>query len=496
MKKLVSLILSLVLVLSMGTFCVGAQADAEPIKLTWAMGTGDTAPIDNAMVLEELNKMSRELIGVECDIQYFSGEQIQISIQSGEVFDIYFTCSWYNNFNQGVSQGIFANIDGKVQEMAPDLYASMTEDVWNLAHSANGGLYAIPVKKDYAMMNFLTYPTEKAKELGFEIPDRISSWDEMTDFLVAWKGTMSDNEYPVLIGGQPAGLESSFDFIDRTAMLGCVFGTTKIVTQMDDPAIMERYRTMAKWYKLGLVNPDAAQLTETSIDKKKQKIGFVQAWPGYDFSIDNGYDTSMTCYFGPNLSTDSVQGSMNALSVTLEDDEERMAAALKYIELCHTNKQFNDTMRYGVEGYHWNYVTEDQNPECAGAVLRTETGTSNYNPWGFSQPAYFEASIAVSQDQVDGKAKAPVLDQYDQYYDIIASSANVSAISGFTWDSSNFTSNIAEVSAIKDEYYKDFATGTRAIDDVYQEFMDKLNAAGLQDMIADAQSQLDAYLAR
>ena len=111
--------------------------------------------------------------------------------------------------------------------MAPDLYASMTEDVWNLAHSANGGLYAIPVKKDYAMMNYLTYPTEKAKELGFEIPDRISSWDEMTDFLVAWKGTMSDNEYPVLVGGNPAGMESSFDFIDRTAMLGCVFGTTE-----------------------------------------------------------------------------------------------------------------------------------------------------------------------------------------------------------------------------------------------------------------------------
>ena len=43
---------------------------------------------------------------------------------------------------------------------------------------------------------------------------------------------------------------------------------------------------------------------------------------------------------------------------------------------------------------------------------------------------------------------------------------------------------------------KDFATGTRAIDDVYQEFMDKLNAAGMQEMIADAQSQLDAYLAR
>ena len=497
MKKLVSLILTVVLALSMGTIaCAGAQAEGETVKLTWAMGTGDVAPIDNAMVLEELNKMSSELIGVECDIQYFQNDQLLISIQSGEVFDIYFTCSWYNNFNQAVSQGLFANLDGKVQEMAPDLYASMTEDVWELAHSSDGGLYAIPVKKDYAMMNFITYPADKAAELGFEIPDRITAWSDLTDFLVAWKATLADNEYPVLIGGNPAGMESSFDFIDRTAMIGCIFGTTDVVTAFDDPEVMERYRTMAEWYKLGLVNPDAAQLNESSIDTTKERIGFVQAWPGYDYSVRNGYNTDMTCFFGPNLSTDGVQGSMNALSVTLEEDEARMAAALKYIELCHTNQLFNDTMRYGVQGYHWNYVTEEQSAACAGGVLRTEVGTSNYAPWGFSQPAYFETSIAVSQEQVDGIAKAPVMDQYDQYYDAIATSANVSAMAGFTWDSSAFTTNLAEITAIKDEYYKDFATGTRPIDDVYDEFMQKMNDAGLQDMIADAQAQLNAYLGK
>ena len=497
MKKLVSLILTVVLALSMGTIaCAGAQAEGETVKLTWAMGTGDVAPIDNAMVLEELNKMSSELIGVECDIQYFQNDQLLISIQSGEVFDIYFTCSWYNNFNQAVSQGLFANLDGKVQEMAPDLYASMTEDVWELAHSSDGGLYAIPVKKDYAMMNFITYPADKAAELGFEIPDRITAWSDLTDFLVAWKATLADNEYPVLIGGNPAGMESSFDFIDRTAMIGCIFGTTDVVTAFDDPEVMERYRTMAEWYKLGLVNPDAAQLNESSIDTTKERIGFVQAWPGYDYSVSNGYNTDMTCFFGPNLSTDGVQGSMNALSVTLEEDEARMAAALKYIELCHTNQLFNDTMRYGVQGYHWNYVTEEQSAACAGGVLRTEVGTSNYAPWGFSQPAYFETSIAVSQEQVDGVAKAPVMDQYDQYYDAIATSANVSAMAGFTWDSSAFTTNLAEITAIKDEYYKDFATGTRPIDDVYDEFMQKMNDAGLQDMIADAQAQLNAYLGK
>ena len=72
MKKLMSAILALLMVLSVASF---AGAESEPIKLTWAMGTGDVAPIDNAMVLEELNKMSREAIGVECDIQYFTNDR-------------------------------------------------------------------------------------------------------------------------------------------------------------------------------------------------------------------------------------------------------------------------------------------------------------------------------------------------------------------------------------------------------------------------------------
>ena len=50
------------------------------------------------------------------------------------------------------------------------------------------------------------------------------------------------------------------------------------------------------------------------------------------------------------------------------------------------------------------------------------------------------------------------------------------------------------MTAIKDEYYNQFATGATSIDTVYDEFIAKMNAAGLQEMIADAQSQLNAYL--
>ena len=115
---------------------LSAALAEEPIKITWAMGTGSTAPIDNAMVLEELNKMSRELIGVECDIQYFTEDQLQLSINSGEVFDIYYTCSWYNNTNQAISKGLFLDVAEAVKTVTPGLYASMTQDVWDLATDA------------------------------------------------------------------------------------------------------------------------------------------------------------------------------------------------------------------------------------------------------------------------------------------------------------------------------------------------------------------------
>lgn len=492
MKKLVSLVLALMMV-----FGMTAAVAEEPIKITWAMGTGSTAPIDNAMVLEELNKISREAIGVECDIQYFTNDQLQNSINTGEVFDIYFTCGWYNNVIDCLSLGLFADVSGKIQEFAPDMYAAFPQNIWDLVTDKSGAIRVLPNKKDYAAMNFVSYPKDVAKELGFEIPAKLETWGELTPFLEAWKATMPEGQYPVMIGGSARGLESSFDFISRDAMIGCIYGTTKVVTQFDDPALMERWHTLADWYAKGLINPDAPLITEDAIDTKAMRVDFVQAWPDHDYSPQNGYPTGLALYAGPNTNlVDGAYGSANALSVTLEDDPARMEAALKYLNLIFSNQLFADTMRYGVKGYHWDYVTEEQNAHCAGGVLRTEVGKTNYGPWAFSQPNYFGTTTNVSQEQVDGTAAQPVMDPYTSYFEAVANDGVVSAMGGFQWDNSAWTSQLAEIRAIRSEYYSNFGTGAVNIDDVYEEMMAKLNAAGLQDMIADAQAQLDAYLAK
>ena len=490
MKKLVTLVLALALVL--GCFNI-ASAETDVTKITWAMGCGSTAPVDNAKFLEWYNQYLAEKIGVELDMQYFTNDQLQLAINAGELFDIYFTCSWYNNTNQCISKGLFLGLSQDyIKEVAPGLYDAMSKDVWDLAESADGLIYAIPNKNDYAAENFITYPADKATELGYEIPAKIEAWSDLTDFLVDWKETLADGEYPVLVGGNPAGMESSFDFIDRTAMIGCVYGTTEVVSVFEDEEVMERYRTMYDWMQKGLVNPDAAQLSESAIDSSKPHIGFAQAWDSYDgYTISNGYTTWMTRYAGPMLSVDSVQGSMNAVSAALANDEDKLDKVLALFELLHTDKYAADCLRYGIEGVHWNYITEGP---CAGAVLRTQEGSDNYSCWAFAQPMYFFTSLPVSAAQVEAGI-APAFDQYEIYYGVVADEAVPSAMGSFKWDSSAFTDQLAEISAIKESYYTSFASGTVLIDDIYDEFIEKMNAAGLQDMIEDAQRQLDEYLA-
>jgi putative aldouronate transport system substrate-binding protein len=308
--------------------------------------------------------------------------------------------------------------------------------------------------------------------------------------------------HPVNIGGAPAGVETSFDFISREALIGVIFGDDKVVCTFDDPAIMERYRTMHKWYELGYVNPDSPLQTEDAIDSKQHHISFVQAWDGYDYTPSRGFWVKMTRYSGPFLNSDGVQGSMNAFSVTLEDDPAKFQKAMEFQELINTDREIRDILAYGVPGEHFEYrdVIDESGKVLGQAVVRTQAGIDGYSVWNFSQANYAIETIKASEETLNGTYPLPVLDQWDIYFAAVAD-APISKISGFTFDYQNpidFSKQYAEISALKAEYMKNIQCGVVDPDDPEKgvpALRAKMEAAGLNDIIAEAQRQLDAYLA-
>ncbi len=76
MKKLVALLLTLVLALSMTSFAFAE----EPVHLVWWVFTSGDAPIDWPEVEEKLNEISAKEIGVTCEFKYMTDQQINMAI--------------------------------------------------------------------------------------------------------------------------------------------------------------------------------------------------------------------------------------------------------------------------------------------------------------------------------------------------------------------------------------------------------------------------------
>ena len=127
MKKILSLLLALALLLSL---CPLALAEsAEPVHLVWWMGCTSAAPVDWAEVEAVLNAYSAEKIGVTCEFKYMTNEQISRAMDTGEYFDIAFTCDWYNDFATNASRGMFLELTDLLAEF-PALKESVLDLAW------------------------------------------------------------------------------------------------------------------------------------------------------------------------------------------------------------------------------------------------------------------------------------------------------------------------------------------------------------------------------
>ena len=67
---------------------------------------------------------------------------------------------------------------------------------------------------------------------------------------------------------------------------------------------------------------------------------------------------------------------------------------------------------------------------------------------------------------------------------------------GFCYDASNMTDKITAIDAVIQEYVPALTTGSADLESTYASFIDKLEANGMNELVADKQAQFDAWLAQ
>jgi len=487
MKKLLAFLLAAMMLLSMTSFAVAE----EPVELTWWWFTTGDAPIDWPEVEAKLNEISAEKIGVTCKFEWKTAEQIMLDTQAGEPFDLAFTCGWYNDYATNLAAGMWMDISDLLAEYGQDMMKLMPDNIW-AGVTVGDAIYGVPHVKDYGIEVFWILDTDFfVDELGLDPTSYEAQhigFEEMGEYMAKYV-ELHPGEVPLKVnkGGVTSWMNGLADWISMEYWLGLDWdqkGTENelvVKSALDIPKFTKVLEILHDWYEKGYINADAA-VTESMPRTIAGVVQSGQGWFGAETVWANAKQKAcfISRYDGPYLTTDGLIGSVTAVSSTTEHPVE----AVKLINLMNSDEEYRTIARYGIEGKHYEVVEP-------GIVKRTDLGNTN-----MSLAAYTQGSYALGPVEASAFESVPANpNQWTELVERYTAEAITSAALGFTFDITPVADQCLAMKNVWEQYIYEMQTGTSDPAVVVPELKAELEAVGLNEVLAEAQAQLDAFMA-
>lgn len=480
MKGKKILALSMAALMAAGTCtAVGAEQVKADDVVKLRIHTLIPEQADSDSVMEALNEYTREKLGIEVEYVFHGGsysDKIQTIIASGEEYDACFTSNWMNPYNTDVTKGAFIDIKDMLDEV-PVLKETIPDYMWEAA-TINGGIYAVPNQQIVARQIGALMPKEYVEGTGTDIAS-VKNLTDMGEY-----AQKAFDEYGAKVGGvnrTQAADYCGYEYISDYMSAGAI--------KMDDAeAKVVNFYATDEWISMlnelvdlnekGLLDGECGYMDEYSesqrVAKKTSAYYSGTYKPGVEAeeSARAGYDCVMAvAETEPYISTNSVIATMYGISTTSKHPEE----TLKYLELVNTDPYVMNLISYGIEGTHYN-KTGDTTIE-----LIPDSGYSHGQSWAVGN-VFNTYSTAGQPEDVWEQTKA------------LNDSAKTSPILGFSFDPEPVKMEITNVSKVVKEY-ESLVGGELPVEETNAEFLEKLEVAGVDTVIAEMQSQIDAFLA-
>lgn len=448
---------------------------------------------DEAAVEAKINEYLKEKINATVDLAPIDwgpwAEKMNLMIASRETMDVVFTAQWNGHANN-VSKGAYLALNdpngpaGNLLEKYGEGISSSLDPAFLEGAKINGLNYGIPTNKELAFQAGIIYRKDIADELGItEQLEAVTTVAELEPLLKIVKEKKPNITPLFLRDGEHFNSHyfAQHDYLGDAQVNGLVLksGEPKVISRFEDQAYIDQLAVTRKLFQAGLINKDAAT-TQLGVQDsmKKGNVFMIPAplKPGKDaeFAIATGLEGKLKqINIGPRtISTGETTGAMLAVSSTSKDP----ARAMMFINMLHSDKYLNNLINFGIEGEHYVKVSDN--------VIKAGPKAADYNPgvaWElgnqFLNPT-FESEAADKWEQFkkfnEGAVKSPAL--------------------GFTFNVEPVKSQAAILNNIRSQYAAAIETGSvdpKKVDD----WLAKEKANGLDDVIAEKQKQLDAFLA-
>ena len=468
------------------------KTELEPVELKWYLMNWSGPQKDTDLVFEELSKITKEKFNATIKGEFIGSgdytDKMNIKIQSGEKFDMCFTCSWALDYYQNAKKGAFAELTDLFAKYGRETLSLIDEKFINGA-KLDGKIYAVPTNKELSSQLVYDVNVAVCEKYGIDYAKEFANFTDIAQwepYFAKVKAGEGKDFVPFVVDE----FAHSFVPIDLIAnKFGTYFNpndtsknSTKIINEIEMPEAMAVAKTMRKYYKAGYLMEDPSNITNTNTKKDAlKKSGKWLVRPGgyyplneINVSIDSGYKVDVVKPYKPYAATWATTGAMEAISTTSENKERSMM----FLNLLNTDKKVRNMVGSGIQDTHFTLKGD--------VMTQTQQGKDNYMTWniGIANP------IGLLY-RVEGEPE----NKWDVFKQYNADGVPTPTF-GFVFDQSPVATEIAAMTNIQREYQGIVFTGCVDPEVYIPKWIEKMKASGSQKIIDEMQKQLDAWLAK
>lgn len=472
---------------------VTVMADEKPgvVKMTYITGGTDPEGLDrieaalSEIALEKVN-CTVELVPVA-----FADQTTKYNMWQANGNDTDIICTVFQDYLAMINAGAFMELDDLIVEYGQDMLAKDEEKNFLSSGAYNGKMYGIP-----------TIPSAPgnggALYMRKDIYDQLDTTDidvegyldyDDLDNLLGQIAEVTPDYVPLGIAGSIS--KSFFFYVNNYDNLG-VSGEScgVLVDPMNDTTVENLYATeeykeylewTRKWYLDGYISKDAATSSENGEElfqagRTATYIGMSTTGTREENERVMGTEVVQLNLAPTYMTTNVYTGVLFFISSNAQNPE----GAMSVLNLLFTDPEFSNILANGEEGVDYTFVDEENGIIAAneGAIYQ-----NMYGVWGDGSEWYVYNENAV--------------ELYQQRADYLADAvAHTSLAHGYKFDASEFSTEQATVKSVISKYLAQLEYGTVDLDTVYPEFLDALEKAGINEIVAANQAQLDAWLAQ
>mgnify|MGYP004683891131 FL=1 len=471
-KKLIALATTALVGASIFAGCSSTATSKKSDVVTLKWYTIGSEPKDLQLVEDEANKYLEEKIGVNIDMNFIDygeySQKLGVIINSGEAYDLAFTCSWAGDYLGNARKGAFLDLTPYLDNIGSEMKEAIDDRFWSGAE-VDGGIYAVPNQKEICTAPMWVFTKEYVDKYNIPYTELHSLED-----LEPWLKLIKENEPDVTPLYITKGFSAPQYFEQLVDPVGIEYEDDSLVVKnmFETDKMKSTLETLRKYYQAGYINADSATAQDDKSVKRFVTKGDGQPYAEVLWSKDLKYDVVASQITDSYITNASTTGSMIAVSKNSKNPDK----AVEFLNLLNTDEYIRNLLNYGIEGTHYESVNDKQ--------IKLTDKASDYSVGYYTLGNLFITKVLDNEPETKW-------DEFQEFND----AAKESAVLGFKFDTSKVTNEIAAINNVLEEFKSTIYSGSVDVDEYLDKLNKKLKDQGIDRVIEEMQTQLDAWLA-